>query len=165
MRCRCMNSLAKLLLDSSCAAARVGPKMGHSRRRNSSTTPSINGSSGPTTVRSGCKRLASSTTESRLLRSALTHSACCEIPPLPGAQYSCVTRGDCCSFQTRACSRPPLPRTSTFMLKKGYGFDSAVSNGGPGSWYYKQTGLMRGGDYMETKERAWRYDIHTPSLP
>ena len=48
-----MNSLEKLLLDSSCAAARVGPKMGQPRRWNSSTTPNVSGSSGPTTVTSG----------------------------------------------------------------------------------------------------------------
>ena len=70
-----MNSLAKLLLDSSCAAARVGPKMGQPRRWNSSTTPSVSGNSGPTTVRSGLSWLASCTSESRLLTSAATHSA------------------------------------------------------------------------------------------
>src|SRR6185437_13981808 len=51
--CRCMNSLAKLLLDSSWAAACVGPKIFNPRRINSSTTPSESGSSGPTTVKSG----------------------------------------------------------------------------------------------------------------
>src|SRR5271165_4363662 len=53
MRCRCMNSLAKLLLDSNCAAARVGPKIGQPRFWNSSTTPKVSGISGPTTVTSG----------------------------------------------------------------------------------------------------------------
>ena len=35
-------------------------------------------------------------------------------PALPGAQKTAVTRGDCFSFQQRACSRPPLPITRTF---------------------------------------------------
>src|ERR1022692_1416092 len=110
-----MNSLEKLLLDSSCAAALVGPKIGHPRRWNSSTTPNVRGSSGPTTVTSGFNRLANSTIELRLFRSTATHSASPPIPPLPGAQYSFLMRGDCRSFHTIACSRPPLPRTSTFM--------------------------------------------------
>ena len=42
-------ALARLKL----AAAWVGPKIGHPRRWNSSTTPRVSGSSGPTTVRSG----------------------------------------------------------------------------------------------------------------
>src|SRR2546421_628705 len=37
------------------------------------------------------------------------------VPALPGAQKTCSARGDCASFQTRACSRPPLPMTSIFM--------------------------------------------------
>ncbi len=135
MRWRCMNSLAKLLLDSSCAAAWVGPKTGQPRLWNSSTTPSVSGSSGPTTVRSGLSRPASWTSESRLLRSAATHSASAAIPPLPGAQYSFLTRGDCRSFQTIACSRPPLPRTRTFIgridarKEKSRGMVAAMSNG------------------------------------
>ena len=64
----------------------VGPKIGQPRRWNSSTTPSVSGSSGPTTVRSGLSLLASCTSESRLLRSAATHSASAAMPPLPGAQ-------------------------------------------------------------------------------
>src|SRR5215510_7223374 len=40
------------------------------------------------------------------------------MPPLPGAQKSFVMRGDCASFQTSACSRPPPPRTRTFIGAK-----------------------------------------------
>ena len=86
-----MNSLAKLLLDSNCAAARVGPKTGQPRLWNSSTTPSVSGSSGPTTVTSGLSRLASSTSESRLLRStANTFGVGCNTA-IPG---SAVKLGD-----------------------------------------------------------------------
>ena len=34
-----------------------------------------------------------------------------------GAVNTRSTRGDWASFQTRACSRPPLPMTRTFMLR------------------------------------------------
>ena len=118
MWCRCRNSLAKLLLDSSCAAAFVGPNTGQPRRVNSSTTPNVSGSSGPTTVSSGCRRVASPVIDSRLFRSAATHSASSAMPPFPGAQYNSVTRGDCRSFHTSACSRPPLPRTKTFISQR-----------------------------------------------
>ena len=47
MRWRFRNSLAKLLLDSSCAAALLGPKTRQPRRVNSSTTPSDERQLGP----------------------------------------------------------------------------------------------------------------------
>ena len=37
------------------------------------------------------------------------------VPPLPGATNTCETRGDCDSFQARACSRPPEPMTNSFI--------------------------------------------------
>src|ERR1019366_5819821 len=122
-----MNSLEKLLLDSNCAAALVGPKIGHPRRWNSSTTPRVRGSSGPTTVTSGFNRLANSTVELRLLRSTATHWASADTPPLPGAQYSFLMRGDCRNFHAIACSRPPPPRTSTFIERASPGACSTVS--------------------------------------
>ena len=42
----------------------------------------------------------------------------CAMPALPGAHHICVTCGDCASFHTRACSRPPEPMTRIFMKKK-----------------------------------------------
>src|SRR5713101_1348494 len=115
MRCRCRDSLAKLLLDSSCAAALLGPKVRQPRRVNSSTTPRARGSSGPTIVRSGRTWLATVTKEPMLFTSTGKHSDSSAMPPLPGAQYTCETRGDWRSFHTRACSRPPLPITRTFI--------------------------------------------------
>ena len=44
-----------------------------------------------------------------------TRSASWAMPGFPGAQYNSFKRGLCRSFQHRACSRPPLPMTSTFM--------------------------------------------------
>ena len=142
MRCRCMNSLAKLLLDSRRAAARVGPKMGQPRLWNSSTTPSVNGGSGPTTVKSGFNLLASCTSESTLFRSAAMHSASAAMPPLPGAQYSFFIRDDCRSFHTMACSRPPLPRTRTFMSQASHRFSGHHGSGGKRK---KRVGVRSGG--------------------
>src|SRR6516225_365015 len=77
--------------------------------------PSVSGNSGPVTVTSGLSFVANCAIESRLFKSAATHSASVDVPPLPGAHQSFVMRGDCRSFQTIACSRPPLPRTRTFI--------------------------------------------------
>ena len=38
------------------------------------------------------------------------------VPALPGAQNTFPARGDCRSFHTSACSRPPLPITRTFIM-------------------------------------------------
>ena len=45
-----------------------------------------------------------------------THSAICPIPAFPGAQYNFVTFGLLLSFHAMACSLPPLPIISTFIL-------------------------------------------------
>ena len=45
-----MNALAKSFELSSCAAARVGPKIARPAARNASTMPAASGASGPTTV-------------------------------------------------------------------------------------------------------------------
>src|SRR5438477_2666162 len=50
---------------------------------------------------------------SRFLTSSGRHLASCAMPPLPGAQATSLTRGDCSSFQTSECSRPPPPNTRT----------------------------------------------------
>lgn len=54
---------------------------------------------------------ASCTSSSTLLRSAGTHEASRAMPAFPGAQKTSVVRGDCRSFHTKACSRPPPPKT------------------------------------------------------
>src|SRR5213595_745485 len=43
-----------------------------------------------------------------------TFSAISCVPAFPGAQKMRSASGDCASFRTRACSRPPLPTTRTF---------------------------------------------------
>src|SRR5258708_1628792 len=113
-----MNSLAKLLLDSSWAAAWVGPKTRNPRRENSSTMPTDSGSSGPTTVICGWIWWATFSISAMLRGSPGRHVASAPMPPLPGTQKTSETREDCRSFQTSACSRPPLPMTRTFMRQE-----------------------------------------------
>src|SRR5258708_26624439 len=48
--------------------------------------------------------------------SMATHSASAAMPPFPGAHQIFSTRGLSFSFHTSACSRPPPPRTRTFIL-------------------------------------------------
>ena len=57
-RCRAMKSFANALLLSSWAAARVGPTRAPRREAKRSATPTLSGSSGPTTVRSTASREA-----------------------------------------------------------------------------------------------------------
>jgi hypothetical protein len=45
-----------------------------------------------------------------------THVASCEIPAFPGAQKICFTDRLWAIFHTRACSLPPLPTTSIFII-------------------------------------------------
>src|SRR5437660_8599123 len=42
------------------------------------------------------------------------------MPALPGAHHICLTRGDCASFHTSACSRPPEPITRSFIVSTTY---------------------------------------------
>src|SRR6266571_116328 len=113
--CFFMNSLAKTLLDSISAAARVAPKTARSRFWNSSTMPRVSGSSGPTRVRSMRIFSAKSASSTMDEGSIGTRSAIFAMPTLPGAQYNSLTAGLPRSFQQRACSRAPLPTTRTFI--------------------------------------------------
>ena len=79
-----------------------------------STMPAASGSSGPTTVRSMRFSLAKRSKSGRSLAGMATFSASCAVPALPGAQNIRSTSGDCFSFHTSACSRPPEPMTRTF---------------------------------------------------
>src|SRR5690606_16325277 len=108
-----MTSLAKVLDASMRAAARVGPKVGTSATASVSATPATSGASGPTTTRSTASRTASSRTMAVSVASTATQRATSAMPALPGAQTTSSTDGDRASAQHSACSRPPLPRTST----------------------------------------------------
>src|SRR5574344_3150608 len=114
---RCINALEKALELSSCAAALVGPKIFRPWARNSSTTPAAKGASGPTTVSptfSACAHSRNATTSEIAKFSSLPPASA--VPPLPGATNTLVALGDCASFHASACSRPPPPITSIFII-------------------------------------------------
>src|SRR3954466_4299587 len=112
---RTMNALAKSLDDSSCAAARVAPKILMPASRKASTAPAASAASGPTTVRwmpsFFANASSSATSESAMFSSPLSRA----VPPLPGATKTFCPFGLCASFHAMACSRPPEPITRSFM--------------------------------------------------
>ena len=85
MPCRCMNDLAKSFELSSCAAARVGPKMRRPAARNTSTMPAASGASGPTTVNAMPSLRAKSASASLSGYGTLRRRLSRAVPPLPGA--------------------------------------------------------------------------------
>ena len=111
----CITVLAKALLDSKVAANFEGPKMGSPSFLNASTIPSANESSGPTTVRPIFSALANSTNPLISSDAIGTLVANAAVPGLPGAQKIAFARGESDNFQAKACSRPPLPTTKTFI--------------------------------------------------
>jgi hypothetical protein len=82
---RFMNSLAKALEDSSCAAALVGPNTRSPRARKVSTTPPASGASGPTTVSTIFSATAKSASASWSVIATLCSRLSSAVPPLPGA--------------------------------------------------------------------------------
>src|SRR5512134_795970 len=125
MRWRRMKDFAKSFELSSCAAARVGPKMRKPCSRKVSTMPLASAASGPTTVRLIPSALAHSASASFPSYATLTRCWSRAVPPLPGATQTFCTRGDCASLHASACSRPPEPTTRTFisLLERGGGVD------------------------------------------
>ena len=116
MPCFCMNALAKSLELSSCAAALVQPKIGRPAARKSSTMPAASGASGPTSVKATCSSRQNRIKSSCAVSAILRNLGSAAVPALPGATKTVSTLGDCASFHASACSRPPLPITSNFMV-------------------------------------------------
>jgi hypothetical protein len=110
-----MKSLANDLLDSSAAAAFDGPTMARPAALNTSATPTLRGSSGPTTVRSMRSRSAIASICVGFVRSPGTHCATAEIPGLPGVQTMADTSRSRASFHAIACSRAPEPMIRIFI--------------------------------------------------
>ena len=110
-----ISSLEKALLASMMAALARGPKAGMPASSRASTMPMARGSSGATMTKSMWCSLAQATMPGTSVALTSTQVATWAMPPLPGAQNSSVTLGDWASFQQMACSRPPLPTTSTLM--------------------------------------------------
>ena len=77
--------------------------------------PATNGTSGPGTTRlTSCslakaRRPGKSSGEMLTIFVTLSTDA---VPPLPGTVYITSTKGDCPSFQAKACSLPPLPTSN-----------------------------------------------------
>ena len=112
---RDIRSLAKALELSSLAAAALGPKTAKPAARKRSASPSASGSSGPTTARSTCSRLASASRSSSAVSLTGTHSAWRAMPGLPGAAMRRVSARLWAISHASACSRPPPPTRSTLI--------------------------------------------------
>ena len=122
MPCHSMKSWEKALDDSNCAACRLGtpnakpvflkqiddPQSQGIIRPDDGQIDPLFGGEGEQGGRSSAamfRHCASEPLEER-------NSAA--MPALPGAHHKRLTRGDCASFQTKACSRPPEPMTRIF---------------------------------------------------
>ena len=85
--------------------------------RKSSATPFTNGTSGPTTTKSTDNDFANSTIAELFEISTECRVAISAMPGLPGATCSSVTELSADSPVASACSRPPLPISSTFIVR------------------------------------------------
>ena len=83
---RAISSFANALLVSSCAAARVGPKIGRPAAGKWSATPAASGASGPMTVRSTPSASARASTAAGSTASRGRVRTSRAMPGLPGAQ-------------------------------------------------------------------------------
>src|SRR6185503_2505645 len=142
---RIMNDLAKSFDDSSCAAARFGPKMRRPASMNASTTPAASGASGPTTVRWMPSFFANASSSGMAVMATFSRPFSVAVPPLPGATNTFCTRGLCASFHAIACSRPPLPMTRSFMSVP------EVAHAGE---HHRRAPLVRGGDHFRVAYAA-----------
>mmetsp|Transcript_16339 Transcript_16339/g.15784 ORF Transcript_16339/g.15784 Transcript_16339/m.15784 type:complete len:206 (-) Transcript_16339:91-708(-) len=114
----CKKSFVNALLASSSAAALEQPKTRTSGQAiaSSSTIPSTNGCSGPTTTISALTRFVSAITVA-LSCFPFTSTAfeifppSTAVPPFPGQQITLETRGDLAKATANACSLPPDPTT------------------------------------------------------
>ena len=115
-----MKALAKSFEPSSTAPAFDGPITGMAAVRGSalksSYMPFTSGSSGPTTTMSTAFATAKSFSLSNSFTPMATFSPQPVVPALPGAMYSLSTLGLWAIFHARACSRPPLPNSSMFIV-------------------------------------------------
>mmetsp|Transcript_5369 Transcript_5369/g.14926 ORF Transcript_5369/g.14926 Transcript_5369/m.14926 type:complete len:209 (-) Transcript_5369:89-715(-) len=113
-------SFMKALEPSSSAAPFLGPKAGMPASSRSSASPATRGASGPITTMpmSFSRQKVITAGWSATLRSSMVVMlGSWLIPALPGAQNRVLQSGDWASFHARACSRPPVPTTSTFIFE------------------------------------------------
>ena len=111
-----MKRLAKSFEASSCAAARVGPKIAQPRLAervdHAGGERRLRPDHGQLDLFASWRRRSSS--GNRRKRNVL-HARLGAVPPLPGATNTFCTRGPCASFHASACSRPPEPMTRSFI--------------------------------------------------
>ena len=117
---RCIKSLEKALLASSCAAACDGPKHGMPAASMASTRPSTRGCSGPTATSATPFCRANATMPDTLsppsaIFALLILPPASAVPPLPGETSTRPTCEDLARDSAMACSRPPEPITSTVL--------------------------------------------------
>ena len=75
------------------------------------TSPSDNGTSGPTMTNSIFSRCAKVTSPAMSSAAIGKHPTSCAMPALPGAHTTRGFAGEASSARTSACSRPPEPTT------------------------------------------------------
>mmetsp|Transcript_18169 Transcript_18169/g.28613 ORF Transcript_18169/g.28613 Transcript_18169/m.28613 type:complete len:248 (+) Transcript_18169:688-1431(+) len=111
-------SLENAFDASSSAAAFVGPKQGMPALLHASARPAQSGASGPTKTRATFFSVANLTRFSISLSftGIFVMSRSTAVPPFPGAQKTWQTLTDSRNLQAIACSRPPLPTTSTLFF-------------------------------------------------
>jgi exodeoxyribonuclease VII large subunit len=107
-------SLQKLLLPSRRAAAAEGPQQAIPASPSASASPSTSGASGPGTTRSMAWARAKRTSPALSMAATGTFVATSAVPGLPGAHHTAVAPSRASATHS-ACSRPPLPTTSTRM--------------------------------------------------
>ena len=107
-----MISFANAFDDSILAAACSGPKQGTPRCAIRSAKPSASGASGPTTTRSGDSASAASDSDG----CAGTQRASRAMPGFPGMATICRVPPPRRRARTSACSRAPLPMTTTLVI-------------------------------------------------
>ena len=116
-RADAMISFANDFDDSMRAASLLGPNTEIFADLSASATPAARGPSGPTTTRSIERSWHSRTTLCGSFGStSVTTSPMSASPGLPGHETSWLNKGLCASFHPMACSLPPPPRTSTFIV-------------------------------------------------
>ena len=111
-----ISCFAKALSASSWAAAALGPNAFMPAFSKASTAPAASGSSGPITASSTLFCCANCTNLLTSLAPMAMFSPHCFVPALPGAINSLSNSFDWANFHAIACSRPPPPTKSTFIV-------------------------------------------------
>ncbi len=96
--------------------------------------PAVSGASGPTTVRPTLFCLANLMSRGKSVGGRCRHSRRrLPCPRCPARRKRARPAGLALNFQASACSRPPLPITSTFMVVRPQESKNETDHAGPGS--------------------------------